>query len=576
MRTVVSIAIAWGLLACAHAARAQVDARLIAWAGGPTPLGGDYRYTWINQASIDEAGRVTFAAEAMSPTLGIVSMAVRGRPDDLRVMWRTGDLAPWFVDARFEGTTTTLPYTSGESVAMWADLVIRRPPRDGTRAVMMMEGDRVLPPVLWSGRDLTDVPGEVILGSWSARSFGGGLMSALIASLDGSLGTGSGVVLGSPAGIRIAAREGDQLPDFPDEEVVTGFSERLVVNRIGECLYGTYSRSAGSVFRLSLWRASVETSGSLVLAVGDAILDQGAWRVTSFGDPSINSRGDIALVVQGRRDGGPTEGAVIVGGPGRWQVAARTGGPVPGRLGLPDSIGTWGVIAPNVTPRPPTVHLLDDGRIVFYSSGSASMNFGLGIWMGPPDDLRLVVLDRDPVVGMPGGSIRFTGNMPMYVNPNGVVFFRAGIMRPGFSSTRSEFAFTPGVGITLRWASPWPVRDSEGRVRSDFPSVWINDETGSTGRDGRLSKLSNAGEYVLNLLSPTSIPAAVLFGRVGCAADSDADGGVTVDDLLLFLDRYANGDARADLDDGSSDGRIDAGVTIDDLLYYLYRFQGGC
>jgi hypothetical protein len=49
-----------------------------------------------------------------------------------------------------------------------------------------------------------------------------------------------------------------------------------------------------------------------------------------------------------------------------------------------------------------------------------------------------------------------------------------------------------------------------------------------------------------------------------------------VDDLLYYLQVFADGVARADVDDGSSTGTRDGGVTIDDLLYFLQRFEAGC
>jgi hypothetical protein len=68
-----------------------------------------------------------------------------------------------------------------------------------------------------------------------------------------------------------------------------------------------------------------------------------------------------------------------------------------------------------------------------------------------------------------------------------------------------------------------------------------------------------------------------------CPADFDdgsgtgvPDGGVTIDDLLYYLDLYAQGLVCADLDDGSGTGVPDGGVTIDDLLYFLDRYAGGC
>ncbi len=61
-----------------------------------------------------------------------------------------------------------------------------------------------------------------------------------------------------------------------------------------------------------------------------------------------------------------------------------------------------------------------------------------------------------------------------------------------------------------------------------------------------------------------------------CAADYDLDGGVTIDDLLLYLFDFEAGDLSADVDDGSSSGTPDGGVTVDDLLYFLVRFEAGC
>lgn len=74
-----------------------------------------------------------------------------------------------------------------------------------------------------------------------------------------------------------------------------------------------------------------------------------------------------------------------------------------------------------------------------------------------------------------------------------------------------------------------------------------------------------------------------LTNSPSCVADLDdgtgtgtPDGGVTIDDLLYYLDQYAQGTTRADLDDGSGTGTPDGGVTIEDLLYFLQRFDAGC
>jgi hypothetical protein len=75
----------------------------------------------------------------------------------------------------------------------------------------------------------------------------------------------------------------------------------------------------------------------------------------------------------------------------------------------------------------------------------------------------------------------------------------------------------------------------------------------------------------------------ILFGGPGCPADVDdgtftgtPDGGITIDDLLYYIDIFEQGVARADLDDGTGTGTRDGGVTIDDLLFMIQHFEEGC
>ncbi len=72
------------------------------------------------------------------------------------------------------------------------------------------------------------------------------------------------------------------------------------------------------------------------------------------------------------------------------------------------------------------------------------------------------------------------------------------------------------------------------------------------------------------------VPDATLIVGAWCVADVDANGGVTIDDLLAYLAAYGAGDLAADVDDGSRAGQRDAGITPDDLEYFLERFEGGC
>lgn len=80
----------------------------------------------------------------------------------------------------------------------------------------------------------------------------------------------------------------------------------------------------------------------------------------------------------------------------------------------------------------------------------------------------------------------------------------------------------------------------------------------------------------------------VISGARRCVADVDdgtgdgtgparPDGGVGIDDLLVYLAAFQNGNALiADVDDGTMTGTPDGNVGIEDLLYYLNRFEEGC
>lgn len=70
---------------------------------------------------------------------------------------------------------------------------------------------------------------------------------------------------------------------------------------------------------------------------------------------------------------------------------------------------------------------------------------------------------------------------------------------------------------------------------------------------------------------------------LSCISDVDngsgtgqCDGGVTIEDLLYYLNIFDAGRAAADVDNGEGNGVRDGGVTIEDLLYFLTRFDAGC
>jgi hypothetical protein len=70
-----------------------------------------------------------------------------------------------------------------------------------------------------------------------------------------------------------------------------------------------------------------------------------------------------------------------------------------------------------------------------------------------------------------------------------------------------------------------------------------------------------------------------------CPADLDdgsgtgtKDGGIDINDLLYFLEKFEQGNIAADLDNDGDPaiGVPDGGVDISDLLFFLARFEAGC
>lgn len=227
--------------------------------------------------------------------------------------------------------------------------------------------------------------------------------------------------------------------------------------------------------------------------------------------------------------------------------------------------GQWTALDPLVLGRCQSLTIFDDGRgPTLFAAGFISANpanpaaVGTGVfrWSGTawerlaavsatPSTLRLAVYDDGG-----GEGLWLVGN---YIAINalqrrGVSFYRGGFWWPTPLSTASgpTYAVTPAPGAE--------------------PTLYFAGVFSSMG-------------------SRTFQPTAEIRGcaRRPCPADVDdgsgngsPDGGVNVDDLTFFLDRYEIGDPAADLDDGTGRNVRDAAVTLDDLLYYLQRYSQGC
>lgn len=152
---------------------------------------------------------------------------------------------------------------------------------------------------------------------------------------------------------------------------------------------------------------------------------------------------------------------------------------------------------------------------------------------------------------------------------------------PGDTDVRLGKAIVMGVdvpidvpGITYRWRR-------DGEALQDGPSV-----SGATTAflTVQPANLFDGGFYQCERTTGCGMMRSnPIRVRVLCPSDLDdgsgsglPDEGVTIEDLLYFIDQYGLGALSADVDDGSATGSPDGGVTIDDLLYYLFRFNDGC
>jgi|GEM_PF-1107392 len=97
---------------------------------------------------------------------------------------------------------------------------------------------------------------------------------------------------------------------------------------------------------------------------------------------------------------------------------------------------------------------------------------------------------------------------------------------------------------------------------------------------------AEAGSFdvvVTNTCGTATSNAVVIDIATGCPADLDngsgtgtPDGGIDINDLLYFLNKFEAGAIDADLDNGSGLGVPDGGIDINDLLFFLSHFEAGC
>ncbi len=146
-------------------------------------------------------------------------------------------------------------------------------------------------------------------------------------------------------------------------------------------------------------------------------------------------------------------------------------------------------------------------------------------------------------------------------------------------------AFVSGNGEYYLAVSGWnrDAMSTSGLAMWNDEPVNVERAPDGPGAGGTLGSWSGAGAFGAYRMLLTGA-CFVEVAPPGCPADLDdgtftgtPDGGVTIDDLVYFLDAFTAGSETADLDDDGMDpGTPDGGVTIDDLLFFLEHFTLGC
>ncbi len=226
-------------------------------------------------------------------------------------------------------------------------------------------------------------------------------------------------------------------------------------------------------------------------------------------------------------------------------------------------------------------------RVVGSSSTAAETGQRPCVWVGStPHELGTLggaegqarAIRSDLVVGhsqLASGVIHATS---WTVNASGGVTQKRDLGASGAGNTSYALDVNAGgdiVGTSGFHAMLWPSDQAPGvdlNTVLGTNSPWVLEKAWAISDDGTIvgrgTKLGFPRAYAL-------VP--------GCVADIDdgagtgtPDGGVTIDDLLYYIEILDAGSIAADVDNGSSTGTPDGGVTIDDLLYFIARFNAGC
>jgi hypothetical protein len=299
--------------------------------------------------------------------------------------------------------------------------------------------------------------------------------------------------------------------------------------------------------------------------------DPGRTWAELSGDPLINDAGTLAFFARVAPSfGGPFDHAICMDVGSGPEFVVRAQDPVPN---MPGVFFASFARRLSLTPR---------GGIVFlaYLTGNVTSENNAAVFALDPggSSPRLIVRRGDQAADQAPGTVYNILGEPRASRAGRIAFtahLRGGDVTPAGAMALFAADRAGTVRAIARAGQPFQV--PAGPTKTIRSIVFDHDST-----ESGLGQWTSGGELVFKLMF-TDNTHGLFSARVGCVADFDdgsntgtPDGGITIDDLLFYLDRFAAGESAADIDDGTATATPDDGVTIDDLLYYLTRFDAGC
>lgn len=562
--------IACGVQAASGLARAQIDVLAVAVSESQAPGTGGALYITLGTPVINTYGVLAFKAGLS--TGGECVMV--GSSQTLSPAARTGEAPPSIPLSQFSVFDQPLISDAG-AVAFTASIVggdatfesnrvaVGGPP--GALALVARTGDSA--PGTFSG--------EAFYGFDTLRMGGSGHI-ALLATLSGEFvdstnntGVWSGTAL---APLALAARGGDLVGSAIPGTLYTSIGVPSINAQGQVALTGIIAGSGVGTTNDQVTFRGVPGALAVALREGAQAADAPAGvRYAALGSPALNGAGRVALSGNLRGAGVTVfnDTAAWTDADGAWSQVVRAGDPA---TGVPNA---------NISI-PGSVRLNARGRVVLLSAltgaGITPAN-DLALWTDVPGTLTLIAQKGRPAPqAEPGVTIGAFG--PAAINAQGLVVFRVTLAGPGVSAANNAAIYVWDVLGTRLVARTGSAMTLDGVPRT-ISALAVALDSGL--QDGRPCSFGERGLLAFRAASSDGFETVALGALSRCMADivgvgdeGVPDGQYTLDDVLAFVNAWADSDLIGDLADVGGRPFPDGQLTLDDILLFTNAYNDGC